>query len=267
MMRWKLAILSLCLGLSAATPSFAQRSGSTVESRVNAVGAFKIEEQKDGTLVRIGGTSVPTFSVFKLNDPPRLFIDISNSELQDDVQTVKVNNGVISQVAMLEFKDNIQSVTRVIIGFDSPAHYDVRTEGRDVVVFVDGANRRNTSVVAQNGVDPEDVRKLEARYQADLNATKGAYTDAVAQLDATRSKLEDAQRELKSLQQRANNTQGDENARVRAEIDAKTAELSRYKAEVASGSQKVSKLEASVADLTRERDRSPRARQNGDRAA
>lgn len=250
-MRWKLAILSLCVGLGVATPGFAQRSGSTVESRINAVGAFKVEEQKDGTMVRIGGTSVPTFSVFKLNDPPRLFVDISNSELQGDAQTVKVNNGVISQIAMLEFKDNIQSVTRVIIGFDSPAHYDVRTEGKDVVVFVDGVNRKKTATVAQNDGQAE---RLEARYQADLSQTQGDYVNAVAELNATRAKLDQAQKELKALEQQGKQSQGADKTRVAAEIDAKNAELARFKADVASRTQTVDRLEKSVADLTRERD-------------
>jgi type IV pilus assembly protein PilQ len=253
MMRWNLAILSLCLGMSVSTPSFAQRSGSTVESRINAVGAFNVEEHNDGTLIRIGGSSVPTFSVFKLNDPPRLFIDISNSELSDDAQTVKVSNGVISQVAMLEFKDNIQSVTRVIIGFDSPAHYDVRTEGRDVVVFVDGTNRRLNNGVAQ-GVSADKVRELEARYQSDLTATQGKYSQAVSQLDATRNRLETAQRELSALQKQVSGTKGNEKNRVNAAIEAKNGELARVQADIKTRTKKVSELEGAVAEISRERD-------------
>lgn len=266
-MRWKLAILSLCLGLGVAAPSVAQRSGSTVESRINAVGAFKVEERKDGTVVRIAGSSVPTFSVFKLNDPPRLFIDISNSELQQDAQTLKVNNGVISQVAMLEFKDNIQSVTRVIIGFDSAAHYDVRTEGKDVVVFVDGANRRAAGVASND----QQLRELEARYQADLSATQSKYADAVSQLGQTRSRLENAQSELETLQRQLQGTQGAEKTRVNAEIEAKNAELARLQKDVDTRQNRVSALEASVASLKQERDQAvaegSQARQKADQLA
>lgn len=253
MNRWKLATLALCIGLGAPlSPAMAQSQGSKVESRINGVSALKVEEQKDGTLIRINGSATPTFSVFRLNDPARLFIDISNSELKGDAQSERVNNGVISQVALLEFKDNIQSVTRVIIGFDEAAHYDVRTDGNDVVVFVDGAKRHTAGAMAK--VDTQKVEELERRYQAEVARSQNEVTAANRELGQTRERLTKAESELQALRAEVEGSQGAQRDALNNAIASKTRELEATKREVQEREAIVSSLERQVAKLEGERD-------------
>lgn len=252
MIRWKLATLALCMGLVAPLSyANAQDQGSKVESRINGVHALKVEEQKDGTVIRIAGSATPTFSVFRLNDPVRLFIDISNSELRGDAQTQRVNNGVISQVGLLEFKDNIQSVTRVIIGFDTAAHYDVRTEGSDVVVFVDGeARRTNSLATGDTQKQDEELRQLEARFQESVAKNQAANSE----LGRTRNQLSAAESELAALKKELSNAQGSQRTALNQAITMKTDELEKVRREFAEREQALKLAEKQVAQLQKERD-------------
>ena len=138
-MRRKLSVLILCALTGLSAPALAQGPGETSQNTAtNSVGSLEVHEQKDGTYIRIRGTSQPTFSVFKLTNPLRLFVDISASKLDADAQTRQVANGVISKVALIGVEQNSQFTTRLIIGFDQAAHYDVKADGKDVVGFVDG---------------------------------------------------------------------------------------------------------------------------------
>jgi type IV pilus assembly protein PilQ len=192
---------------------------------LNTVNKLDVEEAAKGTTIRIRGSSVPTFSVFKLADPPRLFVDISNSQLSSDGAPHHINNGVISQVAMLSVRDATQSVTRVIIGFERAAHYDVRTEGNDVVVFIDGSGRRQAPAVSVI----QDDKALRSA-QAELAATQERLQRADAELASTRAKLQSADGELAALRTRIASSSGDEKARLereRIELDKRIQALRR----------------------------------------
>jgi type IV pilus assembly protein PilQ len=210
--RWKLSSLALCMALGVSAPAFAQQPERQVAAGVNAVASFEVSEAEDGTYVRIKGSSVPTFSVFKLADPPRLFVDIAQSAMRAPQTAKAVRNGVISQVAMVDVAEGEQSVTRVIIGFETPAFYDVRAEGNDVVVFIDGAGR-SAPADGPKGVD-------SARYDA-----------ALGELDDTRSKLDRTQREMDALRDKLARVQGAEREAVRKQIADKNEDLKRATAE------------------------------------
>ena len=215
-MRWKLATIALCLALGASSTALAG-GGEPAAAVANQVGSFEVAEGDSGTTIRIHGTSVPTFSVFKLSDPPRLFIDISNSELGGDSEMRAVDNGVISQVAMIGVADGGQNVTRVIVGFERAAHYDVRTEGHDVVVFIDGEGRRAP------GNDKANTAELEAE--------RARFSAANSELKQTRVKLGQAQKELDRLRGQLTKAQGAKKSEIAARIARKNEELTSLKQE------------------------------------
>ena len=252
-MRWKSAVLTLGLGLGAGVsyaPDAAAQSQNAQKAAINAIGGMSVTEQDAGTLIRIRGSATPTFSVYKLTSPLRLLIDVSNSQLSGDPQTTKVNNGVISQVALLEFSDSVQSISRVIVGFDEAAHYDVRTEGNDVVVFVDGAGRQkansNVAAVEQELRNAKDrLGQLEAKYQSALASSESRVSSAQKELDRTRDRLSDAQSELTQLRKRGANA--DEVKKQQATIDKLQRNLDKRVAAL-------DKLERDNQTLRKERD-------------
>ena len=65
--RWKTGVVMLAIMTWGGTAYAASPKAS---ERVNTVEAMDVSEANDGTILRIEGTAVPTFSVFKLADPP-----------------------------------------------------------------------------------------------------------------------------------------------------------------------------------------------------
>ena len=182
-MRRKIFLLTLALCLSASTAVMAEspdKSSVTKQGQQNQIQAVSIDQQADGAYITIAGSQEPTYSVFKLHNPLRLFVDISNSQLTGEVQRapMSVNNGVINQLAVLDFSDELQQITRVIVGFEQSAVYDVPTEGDKVVIFVEGG-------VSQGEAAVHNVQKELKRREVDLERARKALEEKERQLIET----------------------------------------------------------------------------------
>jgi type IV pilus assembly protein PilQ len=232
----------LCGLLGAAMPATAQSTGGPgQQAQANQVGTIDVREAEKGTHIRIRGTSEPTFSVFKLTNPLRLFVDISNSTVEGDSATRSVGNGVISKVALIGFEENSQSVARLIIGFDEPAHYDVKADGNDVVVFVDGSKRDDGA---------QSVSKMERQ----LEKSQTQYQTAKAELQNTRDALAQARDELASLKKRRDAASGAERRKLQARVDRKNDSLESTKKELEARKAKVASLQKDLEQARTERD-------------
>lgn len=267
-MRRKLSVLFLCALMGFAAPAFAQGAGETHnQAAVNSVGSLEVDELEDGTYIRIHGSSQPTFSVFKLTNPLRLFVDISGSRLDGEPVTKRVGNGVISKVALIDFEDNSQSVARLIIGFDKAAHYDVKADGKDVVVFVDGDKRRqgpkNVAQIEQQLEQKEkrltqaqkQLAQVESKYRAELSESQERYSSAMDRLSQTRQQLDGTQEKLDALRARLSKATGAQRDQLEAKISEQSELLSQTKAEIGRREQKVAQLKGELGQLQSERDR------------
>lgn len=260
-MRWKLSMTMLCVLLGLSLPAWAQSGDSPGATQLNKVDALEVVEGEDGTYIRLSGSEVATFSVFKLNDPLRLFVDISNSEIAKHTLTEDVQNGVISRVALIEFEDSYQRVARLIIGFDRAAHYDVRTEGNDVVVFVDGAQRRGQT---SQGVASAELQQKQARLsvaERRLSDSEQRYGQAVSELDATRDELQRAKAELEAMQARVASTSGQERRDLEASIASQNGALKTAQAQVEERERQVKTMAGQIAELEAQRVQSQRQHQ------
>ncbi|MGM0555108.1 MAG: type IV pilus secretin PilQ [Myxococcota bacterium] len=259
-MRRTISVLILCGLLGATMPAAAQSTGGAgQQATANQVGTIDVREGKKGTHIRIRGTSEPTFSVFKLTNPLRLFVDISNSTVEGDSQTQRVGNGVISKVALIGFEENSQSVARLIIGFDEPAHYDVKADGDDVVVFVDGEKRESGSKSVSQIEDrlertQKKLASVESTYEERLDQSQTRYKSARSELDQTRDALAQARDELTALKKRRDAASGAERREVQAKIDAKNDKLARTEKVLKAREAKVASLQSDLQTLRSERD-------------
>ncbi len=264
-MKWKLPVLMLCASLIWSAPVLAQTSGQQ-KADLNAVDGLTVDERDDGTYIRIQGSEVATFSVFKLDDPPRLFVDLSNSRVAEEGLSEDIYNGVISRVGLIEFEDGFQNVARLVIGFDEPAHYDVRTDGDAVVVFVDGEGRQAGSpAVAQNDEELRQresqlaeartrLQRTEQRYESEAQQRRQAYDEAVGELDTTRSELDSARKELAEMRQQRDAASGEERRQLEQSISRQNQALQQAQAQVDERETQVNEMRQAVAELEAERD-------------
>ncbi|MBP8971547.1 type IV pilus secretin PilQ [Myxococcota bacterium] len=115
---------------------------ATASNGPNPITGITVTEEATETVITISVTNTPTFSVFKLDDPIRLFVDISQGDVGKTGEPITVDNGVLDQIGTLQFKSHGVPVGRVIIGLREHAAYDVSSTESEVKVRIDGRNRR-----------------------------------------------------------------------------------------------------------------------------
>ena len=143
----------------------------------NRLGELRVEEGADSTVIRVRGSGPLTYSAYRLRAPLRLFVDITDASLASGGQQVDVRNGVIADVRLSARETDLPNGVRMIITFDRDALYDVRVEGRELVVSIDGADRRPSTVATGSAGADALVAELEAS-QARIAALESALADA-----------------------------------------------------------------------------------------
>ena len=66
--------------------------------------------------------------------PMRVVVDISGAELGDVRGPRVVEDGVIGQIAVRQFRSEGFVIGRVVVGFEHDSGYDVQAEGNSVVL-------------------------------------------------------------------------------------------------------------------------------------
>ncbi len=253
----KVFLLTLLLCLGATTVAVAEppgsRSAGAARHDVNQITAVAVDERDDGTWITVQGNQEPTYSAFTLNSPLRLFVDISNSKLTSGVRRapVSVKNGHIDQVAVLDFADDVQQVTRVIVSFDNKAAYDVKTDGNNVIIFVEAAARRGQGDGALTAV------------QQELDQREGELDQARRALLEKERRLAEVERRVQDLEGQARRaTDGSaEQQKLNASLDAERraaqglrGELQEREARLRDLERTVASMETRVGNIQKERD-------------
>ncbi len=199
-----------------ATLLLAAMPGAVAAAGPNALRRIDIREEPQETIIAIEGSKTPTFTVFKLDDPPRLFVDIANTDVAAVNRTLEVDNGVIGQVGVLSFRSGETPIGRVIVGLRQSAAYDVRTRGNTVEVVVDGAGRT-----------PRGPSLARAKSEFDrLQRSLAEQQSALEELRAAREQEEKLSREARAARLEEENLRASvEQARQRAEQLKAEAEM------------------------------------------
>jgi len=139
----------LISGVATATPDDANR-----------ISGITVREEPEETVITIAAERTPTFSVFKLEEPVRLFVDVPQGDISKVADGVMVDNGVLDRVATMQIKSNGTPVGRIILGLRQSAAYDIKAIDRGIVIRIDGAGRRPSQ--EDGKVLAEQVDKIRA---------------------------------------------------------------------------------------------------------
>ncbi len=158
----------------------------------NSVQKVSVTEQQDASVVVIHTRSTPTFNVFKLANPPRIFVDVSSIRTNSLPGSITVDNGVISRIGVVQFLSAGQAQTRVVITLVRDVPYTVRTQGTDILVKLSALYRH------------ENVNTLRSRMQGireELQKAKAKAARLSEQLGNAK-KLKELQNLIKQEQER-----------------------------------------------------------------
>ncbi len=224
---------------------------ATAMATENRIGPVTVEEGAEATIIRIAGTETPTYSVYRLRNPLRLFVDVSNGTLADEPELVDVRNGVVSQIATVAYDDELSDVARVVIGFDVDATYDVSTEGDSLVITVDGAERHAYVAAADDearaALEAElaaSAQRIAALEQARLQAEARAQSAEADVLEAQIAREEAEQARLAALA--AQSEAGTERLVFAAQVEALEARETAVSAELAAAREALAARDAEL---------------------
>ena len=190
-------------------------------SSTNVVQSIEVAEKDASTEITIHGTNSPTFTVFKLEDPIRVFIDMVDADMRAVDGTLEFDNGVIAHIGTLQFARQGDQVGRIILVLDRNNLYNVESVGNDIRIVIDAEGRRSTQGIASAGELEErsQVKDALEREKTLLQQIKLARL----QEEALKNQAEDARRSEETLRKQV------EDARRQAE-SRRTEEQERVKA-------------------------------------
>jgi hypothetical protein len=183
-----------------APPAWAQE---IVANRVTDVAVASLPE---ATEVRIATDSTPSYSIYTLPSPDRIFVDISNSVLEAGPGVITVARGAVAQVA---YEQSGPSTSRFVISVFEQPFYDVEATDGALVITIEGTpESANTG-----GADLSAARNRAA--QAD-----GQYAEALRLVASLETELEASARQLETLRadQQEDTRDGDEQEEIAARV-------------------------------------------------
>jgi murein DD-endopeptidase MepM/ murein hydrolase activator NlpD len=108
----------------------------TVAAEPNVIRGIDVAEKDGGVELAIQGTRAPSYTVFKLQDPPRLVVDLAGADVSQVSSPLEVGKAGVVSVSTAQYKDERSAVGRVIVALEGARRYEVAPRGDAVVVKV-----------------------------------------------------------------------------------------------------------------------------------
>lgn len=149
--------------LLAAVAVIAMGTSSQRAEANNEVRAVTVTEDAGTTLVHVRGEQTPTFTVYKLERPSRVVIDMPQARLSEALRghesasVLTPNTWAVSTIAAQQLDDG---GTRIVVSLARPGRYDVKTDGNEVVIMVMPRD------AAPKTANPAELEKAKAQAQA-----------------------------------------------------------------------------------------------------
>ncbi|NVB84119.1 MAG: AMIN domain-containing protein, partial [Kofleriaceae bacterium] len=218
--------------LVVATFALAQTASAGGQNEIRTV---TTEQDGSATRVIVRSTQTPTFTVYKLERPTRVVVDVPNARLasalvgHDSTAAFMPNTWAVSAVTAQQQDDGGAQV-RVVITLARPGSYDVQTEGNAFVVRVTARD------AAPAGEGSDDARRAVAaaeQARAEAERSKAELAKIRDQVEATRlaaTKDREAAARAKADAEAARMAIATERNEVaRAKADAEAARLAAAK--------------------------------------
>ena len=211
--------VALVLALGAlASPAFAAK-------RTNVIQRIDVSEKTARTEITVVATTRPTFTVFKLDKPTRLFIDIVDADLSKLPPRTPVRNGVIADIAVGTPTRAGAALGRIEIAFDRDASYDIETRGNKLVVMIagDGRDRPDLKLAAAKAEAARIARAVarERKLLKQLRAARQAEEKLKTKAATERAQQEILMRRVAAARRQAERL----NLQAQTELDRITTDL------------------------------------------
>ncbi len=224
-MNWIATVAIASAALLAARPALADGK--------NEIRAVTFDDDAAGTTrVHVRGAQTPTFTVYKLERPSRVVIDVPQARLADTLRghegtsVFTPSTWAVSTIAAQQIDDGGQMV-RVVVALARPGRYDVKTEGNELVVMITARD------AAPKTASPEALAKAQQESEQAKRAQAAAEKASMA-----------AQLEAERLRKAASEQQARAEAAQRAADEAKRTAAQATSADVTKAKSMASSAQA-----------------------
>ncbi len=170
--------LALC---ALVAPSRSAAEAPRAVRAANVIQGIGVSDAAGGVELEIRGTRAPSYTVFKLQDPPRLVVDLAGADISAVATPVPVGKAGVREVTTAQYKDDKSSVGRVIIALEGAAKYEVAPRGDAVVVKVAGGEAMATSTPTRAATPASEDNVIARRVdEVDVHSPARAITGARA---------------------------------------------------------------------------------------
>lgn len=155
----KNVIVKVALVLSALVGSAAQAAGI---NRLSDLVVRPSGSGGDGVEIRVACSRAPTFNVFRMKDPDRLVVDVTQADV-GDLKGHHEGLGVVSGIVASQFSDPKSKVARLLFALDGQRRFDVKVvEGQLVVSIEGGPDKEAAATNEAAGSAPGDSPPAES---------------------------------------------------------------------------------------------------------
>ncbi|HEY6036420.1 MAG TPA: AMIN domain-containing protein, partial [Kofleriaceae bacterium] len=217
---------------------------------VTRIQAVEVTQQAEVTRVRVHAAKPLEFTVYKLDRPSRVVLDLPRARLadaltgHDSAMVLTPSTWSVSTVGAAQLDDGGIGV-RLSITLARPGRYEVKPDGSDLIVIVTArdpaplatsdataqleterqarARAEQASAAAQKEAASAKELAAQARSEADRRAAKAAEAQRIATEQATKAARDEATRTRAEA----------DRARIAAETAERDSESRRVAAEVA----------------------------------
>jgi|GEM_PF-209194 len=133
----------------------------------NNISKVSVDESKGRVEINVFGTQKPTFTVFKLRNPLRLIIDISNATINGIESPIDVNNEVVKQIITSQFEDDVNTTSRIMLSLKSDSKYSVNSVGNKFVLTLESEAINGNQKIVKNSSETDlktsndDTKQIE----------------------------------------------------------------------------------------------------------
>jgi type IV pilus assembly protein PilQ len=135
----------------------------TAAAEPNVIRAIDVAEKDGSVELAIQGTRAPSYTVFKLQDPPRLVVDLAGADVSEVASPVEVGKAGVIAVSTAQYKDERSAVGRVIVALEGQRRYEVAPRADAVVVRIFGDADQAPQVAAAPPAEPAEPEKAPAK--------------------------------------------------------------------------------------------------------
>lgn len=175
-----LALAAALLAPAAALVPARASAAAAAEADVVHVTGVEVKASAAVGTVRLKGDREPTFTVFRLEQPTRVVIDLSHADVTALARQGRVDGqGLVLSVVATQFDDVRVKVGRVVVTVAEGTRFDVRASGSDLVVSLRAAEA--PSPVAR--AEPAAAPAAPAEARPELPDAAPAADEKVVRVD------------------------------------------------------------------------------------